>query len=197
MSEKKHKPVLVVTTLLLIIILATYSIYVTVMLQAERRPIRYDADTIAEIDALKTGDQPLIVVLGADYCPTCVNYDPYVRELSKQYGDRITIRIVDTVQHEAIREKYNIELIPTTLFFDKSGGIYKPTAAIEIEESEKFDGEPKYVSNTITPIDGRNYGLHPSFEYGIGKLGEFSYCKYVGLIDMVTLNGIAEELLLQ
>ena len=47
----------------------------------ENTDFEYDADTLEDIDKLKGQNKPIIIMLGADYCPTCKNYKPYVKEM--------------------------------------------------------------------------------------------------------------------
>lgn len=156
--------------------------------------ISYNADTMAEIDELKKHGKPMIIAFGADYCPTCVNYKPYIKELHTLYGDEIIIKYIDTVEHEAIRQEYNIELIPSTIFYYANGGIFLPGEEIAVSEPEIFDGEKKHESESLCAVTGAELGLNDFFEFGINKHDEGVYCKYVGLLDLVELKEIAEDL---
>jgi thiol-disulfide isomerase/thioredoxin len=157
--------------------------------------IYYDAKTYEDIDALLHSGKPVIIAFGADYCPACQNYLPYINELNTLYKDEIIIKFVDTVENEEIRSLYNIELIPSTLFFTSYGKAYRPSDDMDIDESERYDGEPLYTSETIEIVNGDDLGFNAAFEYGQGEHGELVYCKYVGLIDMVHLKQIATDLL--
>lgn len=165
------------------------SLYIT---QAD---IDFDADTMDEINELKTGGKPIIVAFGADYCPTCVSYRPYIKELNRIYGKEIVIRYIDTVEHESIRKEYNIELIPSTIFYYADGKAYQPNDSIEIEATNEVVSERKYVSDTIKDISGDELSLNNSFEYGVDECGGLAYCKFVGLLEMLQIEQIAEELL--
>jgi thiol-disulfide isomerase/thioredoxin len=157
--------------------------------------IYYDAETIEEIDALKAEGKPMIIVFGADYCNVCVNYKPYLREVNQEYGDKVIIKFVDSKEHEAIRSEYNVEFIPTTLFFDKDGNAFIPSDEVTPTPSDEKADERKYVSDTFEPKTGEELGLNTNYEYGVGADGEIKYCKFVGLLTKTQLEQIAEELL--
>jgi thiol-disulfide isomerase/thioredoxin len=157
--------------------------------------IYYDAKSYDDIDTMLHSGKPVIIAFGADYCPVCENYLPYIKELNALYGDEIIVKFVDTVENEEIRSVYNIELIPSTLFFTRSGEVYKPSDEIEIDKSEQYDGELRYKSEIAIKVNGDDIGYNTAFEYGMGKQEKLVYCKYVGLIDMTHLKQIAEDLL--
>jgi thiol-disulfide isomerase/thioredoxin len=161
----------------------------------EASDIDYDADTIEEVEAIKVSGKPTIVVFGADYCNVCVNYRPYVKELNNLYGDKITIKFINSKEHEAVRSEYNIEFIPTTLFFDADGNAFFPSDEIEVTPSTEVAEERKYVSDTYEIKSGEELGLSTDYEYGVDSTGEIKYCKFVGLITMSQLKEIAEDML--
>lgn len=157
--------------------------------------IEFDAETMEEIDKLKEEKKPIIVVFGADYCPTCRNYMPYIRELAEKYKDKVIIKHVDTVKHENIRKLYNIEIVPSTIIYDANGDAYKPSENVNVSENTEKVEERKYISEDIIIRTGENLGLNNKFEYGQDKKNRIVYTKYVGLIDILQLENIIEDLL--
>lgn len=157
--------------------------------------IDFDADTMNQVNELKNEGKPIIVVFGADYCPSCISYRPYIKELNRIYGEEIIIRYIDTVEHESIRKEYNIELIPSTIFYYADGEAYRPNDSIEVEPTNETVTEKKYASDTITIMSGDQLNLNSSFEYGMDVYGKLVYCKFVGPLEMLQIEQIAEELL--
>jgi thiol-disulfide isomerase/thioredoxin len=157
--------------------------------------VDYDADSMEDVEALKEAGKPMIVVFGADYCNICVNYKPYVKELNSLYGDRITVKFVDSRKHESVRSDYNIEFIPTTLFYAADGSVFFPSDEIQVTPSEEKTDEPKYVSDVFTAKTGEEIGRNTNYEYGVDESGEIGYCKFVGLLNLTQLTQIAEEML--
>lgn len=158
--------------------------------------LEYQADTMEQVDELKKYNKPIIVIFGADYCPTCVNYEPYIKDLYLNHGDDIIVRHVNTVDHEAIRKEYNIELIPSTIFYDKDGKPFMPKADIDVYDLEETVEERKYVSDDIKVVTGDEMGTNKNFEFGVhSQSDEVVYTKYVGLIDKVQIEKIVKELI--
>ena len=182
---------------LIIIGLSVYCVFLnSVIIQNNNKEnIDYNADTLAEIEELKQYGKPVIVVFGADYCPTCVNYRPYIKELNRLYGEDIVIRYVDTVEHVDIRKVYNIELIPSTIFYYNDGKAYLPDDSIQAEPTDETVEDYRYVSEDFHIIPSSKVEANSNFEYGADKDGNLVYCKFVGLIEMQELDKIAKALL--
>jgi thioredoxin 1 len=64
---------------------------------------------------------PRLVDLGAGKCVPCKAMAPILDELKTQYKDKFEIVFVDVWENPAAAEPYNINLIPTQIFFDKNG----------------------------------------------------------------------------
>ena len=60
--------------------------------------------------------------------------------------------------------------------------------------TEKVE-ERKYISEDIIIRTGESLGLNNKFEYGQDKKNRIVYTKYVGLIDILQLENIIEDLL--
>ena len=160
-----------------------------------RDSVFIQAQTIEDINALKQENKPLIVVFGADYCPTCINYKPYIKEMAELYGDQVDIKYVDTVDCEDIRDDYNIEFIPSTLFFDKEGNPYKPSKDLEVIRSDEKTDDRQYISSEYVIAEDGHFDYNDQFEYGLDKNNNHAYTKFVGLLDMLQLEEIIIELI--
>ncbi|MCM1544711.1 MAG: thioredoxin family protein [Ruminococcus sp.] len=180
---------------LLTVVMVVLLLHLGAMIWQNNESIQYDAKTTEDINAVLQAEKPAIIVFGADYCPTCENYIPYIKELNELYGHKITIKFVDTVKNEEIRNVYNIELIPSTIFFESDKKVYMPDGNLEIDDSERYDGKIRYSSETVRVISGESVDANTAFEYGQTEYGEMAYCKYIGLIDMVHLKQIATDLI--
>ena len=160
-----------------------------------RNDVFIQAQTIEDINALKQENKPLIVVFGADYCPTCINYKPYIKEMAELYGDQVDIKYVDTVDCEDIRDDYNIEFIPSTLFFDKDGNPYAPSKNLEVVRSDEKTDDRQYISSEYVIAEDGYFDYNDQFEYGLDKNNNHAYTKFVGLLDMLQLEEIIIELI--
>ncbi|NMC49325.1 MAG: thioredoxin family protein [Desulfovibrio sp.] len=59
--------------------------------------------------------------LGATACIPCKMMAPIMRELKKEYADRAAIIFIDVWKNPDVPEKFNIDTIPTQIFYDANG----------------------------------------------------------------------------
>lgn len=95
--------------------------------------------TNENFEALKSGDQPLVVDFWATWCGPCRMIAPVVEELAKEYDGKITVGKCDVEENEDIAAEFGIRNIPTILFF-KNGQIVDKTvgAVSKAKLDEKF-----------------------------------------------------------
>ena len=70
--------------------------------------------------ALKSG-MPVVADFGRGKCIPCKMMKPILEELMQTYKGKAEIFIFDIDEYKDLTEQYSINLIPTQLFFDKSG----------------------------------------------------------------------------
>ncbi len=70
--------------------------------------------------ALKSG-RPMLVDFGANSCMPCRQIRPILKEIEKEYTGKAQVLIMDVYQHQDLAKDYRVSLIPTLIFFDKSG----------------------------------------------------------------------------
>lgn len=64
---------------------------------------------------------PRMVELGADKCIPCKMMAPILEELRTEYKGKLTVDFIDVWKNPDEAKKYNINLIPTQVFYDASG----------------------------------------------------------------------------
>jgi thioredoxin 1 len=64
---------------------------------------------------------PRLVDLGADKCIPCKMMKPILDELRTQYAGRLDVIFIDVWKNPADANAYNIESIPTQVFFSPAG----------------------------------------------------------------------------
>lgn len=198
MNKKVDIKNIIIIVLAIMIIIEAFIIGTTISYNStskNKTDIFVHAETIDDINQLKINDKPLIVIFGADYCPACINYKPYIKEIAELYNDDVVIKFVDTVDCEMIRDDYNIEFIPSTLIFDKYGSPYKPSKELTAIKSDEETGDRQYVSSEYTIAKDGQFDYNDQFEYGIDKNGNHAYTKFVGLLDMIQFEEIIIELI--
>ena len=62
------------------------------------------------------GKVPAIIDFYADWCGPCKMMAPILEDLSKEYGDRLTIYKVDTEKEQELSAAFAIRSIPSMLF---------------------------------------------------------------------------------
>jgi thioredoxin 1 len=64
---------------------------------------------------------PRLVDLGADKCIPCKMMAPVLKELKKEYAGRMEVEFIDVWKTPDAGKAFNINLIPTQIFFDATG----------------------------------------------------------------------------
>jgi thioredoxin 1 len=64
---------------------------------------------------------PRLVDLGADKCIPCKMMAPILEEMKKQYAGKLDVEFIDVWKNKEAADTYNINLIPTQIFFDDAG----------------------------------------------------------------------------
>lgn len=64
---------------------------------------------------------PRLVDLGSDRCIPCKMMVPILEELKKDHAGKLDVDVIDVWKDEEAGKKYNVELIPTQIFFDAAG----------------------------------------------------------------------------
>lgn len=71
--------------------------------------------------AAKSNGLPTLIDISATWCMPCQMIAPTVHELEKQYEGEINFEYIDFDEHPDIKEKYNIEAVPTFIFLNAAG----------------------------------------------------------------------------
>lgn len=64
---------------------------------------------------------PAMLELGSVGCAACKMMMPIIEELKTEYKGSLSVGFIDVHQDETAVEKYEVEFIPTQIFFDKDG----------------------------------------------------------------------------
>jgi len=64
---------------------------------------------------------PRLVDLGRKICIPCKAMAPILAELKTEYAGRLDVVFIDVSEDPSAAEPYNIQIIPTQVFFDASG----------------------------------------------------------------------------
>jgi thioredoxin 1 len=64
---------------------------------------------------------PKLLDLGATKCIPCKMMAPILEELKKEYAGRMNVEFIDVWENREAGKPYDIEMIPTQIFFDAGG----------------------------------------------------------------------------
>lgn len=64
---------------------------------------------------------PRMLELGSDSCQPCKMMQPILAELRSEYAGKLQVDFIDIYQDKTAGEKYNVQFIPTQIFFDADG----------------------------------------------------------------------------
>ena len=73
--------------------------------------------TSENFEALKNGEQPLVVDLWAPWCGPCRMIGPVISELAKDYDGKIVVGKCNVDEEDDIAMELGVRNIPTILFF--------------------------------------------------------------------------------
>jgi thioredoxin 1 len=71
----------------------------------------------------KSGGKPVIADFGLGFCLQCKKQAATLEEIRKAYGDKVVLRMVNVNKEQALTSRYEVELIPTLVFFDAAGKV--------------------------------------------------------------------------
>ncbi len=72
------------------------------------------------------GETPILVDFYASWCGPCRKLAPILKELQKEYGDKIKIYKVNTDKERELSGVFGVQRLPTLIFIPKKG---QPTKA--------------------------------------------------------------------
>ncbi len=72
----------------------------------------------------------VIVNFSADQSNACKIQDPEIEAVSKEYQDRVTFARLDVTGREELTRRWNIEGVPTLVFFKNGNEIYRITGIV-------------------------------------------------------------------
>ena len=115
-----------------IAIVAALIISVITVLTMKRNKPEQNTSNINNTIIAKTNDSekphkdkskgiPMLLDLGSDQCIPCKEMAPILEELKEEYAGIFQVEFMDTRKEPPLAQIYNIEFIPTQIFFSASG----------------------------------------------------------------------------
>ncbi len=87
-------------------------------------------------NALKSG-MPTLLEFAADWCIPCRRMAPFMKELKEEYHGKANILTVNADKELDMVRDYGVRNLPTLIFFNKKGELFKTVAGYQSKESIK------------------------------------------------------------
>ena len=118
---------------------ASLAIFLMVAVLPGAGPFLAASFAVDELVALaKSGGKPLIADFGLGFCMQCKKQAETLKEIGEAYGDKVILRMVNVGKEQALTSQYEVELIPTLVFFDAAGKVVlKKVGPLGYEEIRK------------------------------------------------------------
>jgi thioredoxin 1 len=81
---------------------------------------------------------PVIADFWAEWCGPCKMIAPILKDLAKDYKDKIKIAKIDVDAEGDLAQKYNIVSIPTIMIFNKGQIVHQQVGAVPRQALEKM-----------------------------------------------------------
>ncbi|NWF54469.1 MAG: thioredoxin fold domain-containing protein [Syntrophaceae bacterium] len=78
-------------------------------------------NTKEEFNQAMNSGKPVLVDFGANSCMPCRQLRPILKEIEKEFADQARILVVDVYKYQDLARQNRVQLIPTLIFFDKTG----------------------------------------------------------------------------
>jgi len=88
------------------------------------------------------GNTPVIIDFSAEWCQPCKMMPPILKEVKRNFGDKIRILKVDVDKNPAIAQKWGIRSVPTIMIFKNGQMLFSQPGVIPapqlIEIAKRF-----------------------------------------------------------
>lgn len=115
----KSKKLLIISSIILVIMIATVIIYNLKYTKASPNPIGLEKITYKEITKKKDNEDNFILIVSRSNCSHCTSYKPKVEKVAKE--NRITVYYIDTdtlSNKDEFLNEFNLDgATPITMFF--------------------------------------------------------------------------------
>ena len=110
----------------MIIVIVLIAAVAVVLIAKNRQPVSDMAtatqqDANAAIVSAVKQNLPRLLDLGANKCIPCKMMKPILEELKTTYAGTLEVVFIDVWENEQAGSQYNIESIPTQIFFNEAG----------------------------------------------------------------------------
>ncbi len=80
-----------------------------------------ESNTMDDFKKALSSGKPALVDFGANSCVPCREMRPVLKEVNKEYTGKASVLVIDVYKNQDLAKEYQIQLIPTLVFFDSKG----------------------------------------------------------------------------
>ncbi len=81
---------------------------------------------------------PVVADFWAEWCAPCKMIAPVLKDLAKEYKDKVKVAKIDVDQEPELASQFNVASIPTLLFFNKGQVVKQQIGAVPRQALEKL-----------------------------------------------------------
>lgn len=118
-SARSHTPVAVIMYLAAMVAAGAAAYLLTLHLRESNAQLSATADD--DVQRARKLGKPVVAEFGANSCENCREMKLVLGALAREHGERVTVVNIDLVKYGGYASRYNIQLIPTQMFFDAQG----------------------------------------------------------------------------
>jgi thioredoxin 1 len=75
------------------------------------------------VSLARSAGKPVIADFGLGFCMQCKKQAETLERVRKAYDGKVTVRMVNAVKEQVLMSRYEVELVPTLVFFDAEGNV--------------------------------------------------------------------------
>jgi thioredoxin 1 len=84
-------------------------------------PLGMETQSDTDFRKALTGGKPMVVDFGSNSCIPCRQLRPVLQKVRKDYTGKLEVLIIDIRNNQKLASDYQIQVIPTVVFFDPAG----------------------------------------------------------------------------
>lgn len=101
-------------------------------MSTEQETQTHDFDTF-----ISSQELPVLSDFWADWCGPCKMMEPVLRDLAKDWKDRLKVIKVDTDKKPHLASRFNISGIPTMILFKGGREVYRVSGAMPLAQLKR------------------------------------------------------------